>query len=143
MDARLEAALLDVRSRTSGGAPLDDAWLRAAHPLHWREIRALLDFESQVRAGAPAGARVGPYRLLQRIGRGGAGTVYLAQSPEGRDVAVKVLHPHLVAREGFLERAIAEAAVARTIEHPNVVRTLDAGVVAGPEGREAYVVTEY
>ena len=39
--------------------------------------------------------RLGPYRLIQRIGEGGMGVVHLALDPHGRAVAVKVLRPHV------------------------------------------------
>ena len=42
-------------------------------------------------------AKVGPYHLLGRLGAGGMGQVYLARSPGGRLVAVKVIRPELAA----------------------------------------------
>ena len=39
--------------------------------------------------------RLGPYRLIQRIGQGGMGVVHLALDPSGRAVAIKVLRPHI------------------------------------------------
>lgn len=47
---------------------------------------------------------LGPYRLLRRLGVGGMGRVYLARSPGGRTVAVKVVRPDLAADGDFRAR---------------------------------------
>ncbi|MFE1896522.1 AarF/UbiB family protein, partial [Streptomyces yangpuensis] len=57
--------------------------------------------------------RIGPYRLLSRLGAGGMGQVYLARSDRGRTVAVKLVHPGLAAREEFRIRFRQEVAAAR------------------------------
>lgn len=62
------------------------------------------------------------YRLLREIGRGGAGTVYLADDARlGRRVALKVLHP----RPDRAARALLEAQAAAALAHPGVVRIYD------------------
>src|SRR6476659_2961305 len=78
-------------------------------------------------AGIQAGAR---YRLMRELGRGATGVVYLARDAElDRDVAVKLLHPHLAGAEqaDALARFFHEARVRASLRHPNVVavRALD------------------
>ncbi len=77
---------------------------------------------------APTIERLGPYRLLEELGAGAMGTVYLAEDvdEEGR-FALKVLHPHLLEHEGFFQRFQREAMAGKKVKHPNVVGTLDSG----------------
>ncbi|MEZ4402509.1 MAG: serine/threonine-protein kinase [Kofleriaceae bacterium] len=75
--------------------------------------------------GVGTGAR---YRLVRELGRGATGVVYLARDAElERDVAVKLLHPHLAAtdRAAALERFFHEARLMASLRHPNVVAVLD------------------
>ena len=76
-------------------------------------------------AGVTAGSR---YRLVRELGRGATGVVYLARDLElERDVAVKLLHPHLAAaaRADALARFFHEARVTASLRHPNIVAVLD------------------
>lgn len=76
-------------------------------------------------AGVQAGMR---YRLVRELGRGATGVVYLARDAElDRDVAVKLLHPHLAGTEraDALARFFHEARVMASLRHPNVVAVLD------------------
>ncbi len=76
-------------------------------------------------AGVTGGAR---YRLVRELGRGGAGVVYLARDAElDRDVAIKLLHPHLAAaqRQEALAQFFHEARVMASLRHPNLVAVLD------------------
>lgn len=71
----------------------------------------------------------GRYRVTRELGRGGAGTVFLARDASlGRDVALKVYH-----RRGRAdrERLVHEARVAASMEHPGVVRVLDVELALG------------
>jgi serine/threonine-protein kinase len=68
------------------------------------------------------------YRLLDVIGRGAMGTVYRAlHLGLNRVVALKILRPDLRGDETQVERLKAEAAMLASLDHPNVVRALDAG----------------
>jgi non-specific serine/threonine protein kinase len=72
--------------------------------------------------------RVGPYRLLEEIGRGGMGVVYRARDDRlARDVAVKFLPPHLRADAEVKERFLAEARAASRLDHPNICTVYDLG----------------
>ena len=80
------------------------------------------------------------YLVRSRIARGGMSTVYLATDTRlDRDVALKVLYPHLAADRGFLHRFEREAKTAARLSHPHVVGVLDQGV----EESLAYLVMEY
>lgn len=79
-----------------------------------------------------AGDSLAGFRILRAIGRGGMGSVYLAEDERlGRRVALKVILPELARQEGFRRRFEAEARAAAAIEHPNVVPILSAGVEEG------------
>lgn len=59
--------------------------------------------------------RVGPYRVLGRLGVGGMGTVFLGQAGDGPPVAVKVLRPELAGDPSFLRMFRHEVAAARRV----------------------------
>ena len=80
------------------------------------------------------------YAVISRLARGGMSTVYLAVDQRlDREVALKVLHPHLAADENFLGRLGREAKAAARLSHPHVVGVLD----QGNDGTTAYLVMEY
>ena len=73
------------------------------------------------------------YRLLAPIGSGSSGRVYVADDVRlRRRVAVKVLHGALADDAGFLRRFRAEAQLAASLHHPNVVTVFDWGEDAVP-----------
>ncbi|MEU6717511.1 serine/threonine-protein kinase [Nonomuraea sp. NPDC046802] len=82
---------------------------------------------------------LGPYELLSRLGSGGFGEVHLALDPEGRTVAVKVLHPHVAADVGALARLAREVETMRRVGGPHVAEVLDASL----DGGRPYLVTRY
>jgi serine/threonine-protein kinase len=96
------------------------------------------------------GATVGRYKLLERIGEGGFGVVYMAeqQHPVRRKVALKVIKPGLDTRQ-VIARFEAERQALALMDHPNIATVLDAG--ATDSGRPYFVmelvhgvpVTEY
>ncbi len=70
------------------------------------------------------------YRLLEPIGRGGMGAVYLAEDATlGRRVAIKVLHPEMASPEA-VARMLREARTLAALEHPGIVPVHDAGLLA-------------
>lgn len=82
------------------------------------------------------------YKLREKIGEGGYGTVYRATHIEiDSTVAVKILHPHLAADKLTIERFRREARAAAQIRHPNAVVVTDFGVTKN-EGT-AYLVMEF
>ncbi|KUM40649.1 Stk1 family PASTA domain-containing Ser/Thr kinase [Arthrobacter sp. EpRS71] len=82
----------------------------------------------------------GRYTVRSRLARGGMSTVYLATDQRlERDVALKVLHPHLANDPTFLARLSREAKAAASLSHPHIVGVLD----QGEDGHIAYLVMEY
>jgi serine/threonine protein kinase len=89
--------------------------------------------------GVPA--RIGPYELLEKIGEGGMGSVYLARrtQPVEQRVAIKLVRPDL-ATERLLRRFHFERRALAAMDHPSIARVFDAGET--PEGAP-YVVMEF
>ena len=83
--------------------------------------------------------RLGPYRLIQRIGEGGMGVVHLALDPHGRAVAVKVLRPHVAHDPEARARLEREVATLARIRHPRVAPIIDCDL----SGDRPFVVTRY
>jgi tRNA A-37 threonylcarbamoyl transferase component Bud32 len=74
------------------------------------------------------GMHVGAYRLLQQIGEGGMGTVWLAEHTMlGRRAAIKLLHPSFTARPDIVTRFFNEARAATAISDPGIVQIFDFG----------------
>jgi serine/threonine protein kinase len=86
------------------------------------------------------GARIGPYRLLREIGRGGMGAVYVAEqeAPIRRTVALKVIKPGMDT-EQVIARFEAERQALALMQHPNIARILDTGTT---EAGHPYFVME-
>jgi serine/threonine protein kinase/tetratricopeptide (TPR) repeat protein len=92
-------------------------------------------------AVARAGERVGPYVLLREIGRGGMGSVWLAERADGtfkRRVALKL--PRLAWSADLSRRMARERDIGALLEHPNIARLYDAGV---DEHGRPYIAMEY
>jgi serine/threonine protein kinase len=83
------------------------------------------------------GSIIGPYKLLQQIGEGGFGVVYSAEQerPVKRRVALKVIKPGMDTRQ-VIARFEAERQALAMMDHPNIAKVLDAGMV-GPASRAA------
>lgn len=86
------------------------------------------------------GRTIGPYQLLEEIGRGGMGVVYKAWQPSlNRFVVLKMLPESLLLDPKFLDRFQREARVVARLSHPNIVAIYDAGAVGGLH----YIAMEY
>jgi tetratricopeptide (TPR) repeat protein len=88
------------------------------------------------------GAMLGSnYRILELIGVGGMGRVYRAeQSVLGRTVAVKIVHPYLLADESSVARFLTEARAASQLNHPNSISVFDFGRT---DDGQPYLVMEF
>ena len=85
------------------------------------------------------GARVGPYRVLSLLGKGGMGEVYRAQDDRlDREVAIKVLLPGYAFDVDRLRRFDQEARAAAALNHPNILAVYDIGTYDGAP----YIVSE-
>jgi serine/threonine protein kinase len=87
------------------------------------------DFET---AGEILGTTIGPYKLIQKIGEGGMGTVYMAQQtePVKRLVALKIIKPGMDSRQ-VIARFEAERQALALMDHPNIARVFDGGTTGG------------
>ncbi|MBI3407251.1 MAG: tetratricopeptide repeat protein [Planctomycetes bacterium] len=76
------------------------------------------------------GTVIGPYKLLQQIGEGGMGTVWMAEQthPVQRKLAVKLIKPGMDSRQ-VLARFEAERQALALMDHPNIAKVLDAGTI--------------
>ena len=91
---------------------------------------------------AQVGERLGDYKLVREIGRGGMGTIYLARRADEefeKEVAIKILKRGTDTEE-VLRRFRAERQILAQLEHPNIARLIDAGT--SPDGLP-YFVMEY
>jgi len=87
------------------------------------------------------GTTVGSFRIVRRLGKGGMGTVYLAeQTVIGSKVAVKILHAHLASTPSLVQRFYAEARAVNLIGHENIVSIFDMNVVPP---HQYYLIMEY
>src|SRR5712691_4555128 len=87
----------------------------------------------------PGGTRLGPYEILSPLGAGGMGEVYRARDTRlGRDVAVKVLPPHLSESPELKQRFEQEAKTISQLSHPHICALYDVGSQDGVE----YLVME-
>ncbi|WP_460863166.1 serine/threonine-protein kinase, partial [Nocardiopsis coralliicola] len=95
------------------------------------------DSAKPLRTGDPR--ELGDYRILGRLGRGGMGTVYLAQTAGGRRVAVKLIHPDLADDEAFRRRFAREVESAQRVARFSTAGVIDARL----DGEPLFIVSEY
>jgi serine/threonine protein kinase/tetratricopeptide (TPR) repeat protein len=151
--AALELSTPGERAAYVRGACGDDPALRDA-------VEALLAAHERsgnvldappVPAGTPAltaadrpvteaiGTRIGPYKLLQQVGEGGMGVVYLAEQvqPVRRRVALKIIKPGMDSKQ-VIARFEAERQALALMDHPHIAKVLDGGTTEG--GRPFFVM---
>jgi WD40 repeat protein/serine/threonine protein kinase len=145
---------LEIESASDRKAYLDETCADA--PELRQRVEALLDAyedagsflerpapEPVATADGPAsegpGAVIGPYKLIQTIGEGGMGSVFMAEQthPVQRLVAVKAIRPGMDSRQ-VLARFEAERQALALMDHPNIAKVLDAGTTA--TGRPYFVM---
>ena len=126
VDELLAAADSPIAKRLDRGIPADD-------PHTADTDRALTRGDSAPLIDALDGVdlsseRIGPYRLLERIGEGGMGSVYMAEQTEPirRKVALKLIKPGMDSRH-VIARFEAERQALALMDHPNIAQVLDAG----------------
>ena len=137
--AWLDLACSDPGIRAEVGRLLD-----ADHAAGDDAIRDVVSgaMEQAAEGGALPGTMVGPWRLIREIGRGGMGTVYLAERADGQyrgQAAVKFVRG-VLADPARRERFLAERQFLADLDHPSVARLLDAG---NASDGTPYFVMEY
>src|SRR5437868_15009785 len=86
------------------------------------------------------GRHIGRYRILEQLGQGGMSVVYKGlDTALDREVAVKVLHPHLAGKEESRKRLAREAKAVARLHHPNILEVYD---FAAADASDAFIVTE-
>jgi tetratricopeptide (TPR) repeat protein len=157
---RMQVLFAEAREAPPGERALLLAELTRTDPELATELASLLDADANtgpmdaiaerldavsnilVERSAPAPARVGAYRIIHEIGRGGMGAVYLAERADGhfeQQVAIKLIDetsdddPHH-------RRFLAERQILAGLVHPHIARLLDGGVT---EDGRPYLVMEY
>ena len=140
------AAYLD---RACGGDPVQRAEVSRLADLHFRAGDFLepptpsadetAAYTSAPRADDAVGTRVGPYTLLELLGEGGMGVVYVADQaePVKRRVALKLIRPGMGSRE-VVARFEQERQALALMDHPGIARVLDGGTA--PDGRPFFVM---
>ena len=140
---------------TTGGEPDPalraelDALLASHDAAHVANFMSSPTAATTVRSAAiteAPGSRVGPYKLLQIIGEGGFGTVFLAEQsePVRRRVALKIIKLGMDTKQ-VIARFEAERQALALMDHPHIARVLDAGSTPITEhgGGRPYFVMEY
>ncbi|RAE94961.1 serine/threonine protein kinase, partial [Burkholderia multivorans] len=82
---------------------------------------------------------LGGYRLIEELGSGGMGVVYLGVDGGNNPVAVKVLHPHIASDETARKRLAREVRTLRRIRHPRIAEVLDAEL----DSAQPFIITEF
>ncbi len=87
------------------------------------------------------GTTLDKYEVLQKVGEGGMATVYRGRHATlNRDVAIKVLHPHLSSSQRNRKRFAREARAIEHLHHANILEIFD---YSGMEAEDCYIITEF
>ena len=150
-------AALDIDDSAERGAYLDESC--RGNPNLRKRVEALIHSHEQavsflnspppgiettdIRDARPVtevpGDTIGPYKLLQQIGEGGMGVVFMAEqaAPIHRTVALKIIKPGMDTRQ-VIARFEAERQAVAMMDHPNIAKVLDAGTT--DTGRPYFVM---
>ena len=130
-DQSLRARVLALLGQTGDA----DQFLEAPPSIYHFEAAATMD---QALIEKP-GTQIGPYKLLQQIGEGGMGAVYMAEQKEPlrRTVALKIIKPGMDSQQ-VVARFEAERQALAMMNHPNIAKVLDAG--STESGRPYFVM---
>jgi serine/threonine-protein kinase len=136
------AAWLSERCASDGELRAKVEALLAAHDLTAGILEHRLPAATALAPEPLSDRRIGPYRVVRELGRGGMGVVYLAERDDGefrRQVAIKLLRNSPDAEE-LHRRFIAERQILASLNHPNIAQLLDGGTT---DGQLPYLVMEY
>jgi serine/threonine protein kinase len=131
-------ALLEAHAQVGRFLEPQDAGAGATSAAAGKEIaEASADYRTAVPQASTEGpgTAVGPYKLLEQVGEGGMGTVWMAQQtePVKRLVAVKLIKAGMDSRQ-VIARFEAERQALALMDHPNIARVLDGGTTKGEPG---------
>lgn len=122
---------LDSPGTASGLFAVERKWRKRHEQVRANSVENLLP-------GKPN--QIGRFKVERVIGQGGFGVVYLATDPMlGRQVAIKVPQPHILAKAELRERFVREALVVASLDHPNIVPLYEVGEF----GEGSFLVTSY
>ncbi|HEX2099768.1 MAG TPA: serine/threonine-protein kinase, partial [Candidatus Synoicihabitans sp.] len=109
------------------------------NPRSFEGARRIFDCALEINDAETESMRIGPYKLMQKIGEGGFGVVWMAeqQEPIRRRVALKIIKSGMDTKE-VIARFGAERQALALMEHPNIARVFDAGATA--TGRPYFVM---
>jgi serine/threonine protein kinase len=132
VEAQLDQSLLDTANIQKGDS-------RPATPRLTDDRKDHLPSTVPFDGGATAGSRIGPYKLLEQLGEGGMGSVWLAEQKElvRRTVAIKLIKPGMDSGQ-VLARFEAERQALALMDHQNIAKVLEAG--ATPAGQPYFVM---
>jgi eukaryotic-like serine/threonine-protein kinase len=121
-------SIVAKRLSAHGEAESFFARTRSALSLAPEDLSAVATAFNEVEIDARIGTRIGPYKVLQKIGEGGWGVVYMAEQdqPVRRRVALKVIKLGMDTKN-VIARFAAERQALALMDHPNIARVLDAG----------------
>lgn len=115
-DERLRSEVMSLLEAHEGPGPLDEL----------ADLVPALD--AWAAPAATEGEELGPYRILERLGRGGMGVVYRARDDRlGRTVAIKLLPPHRASDDEARRRFLREARAVSSLDHPGLCTIYDIG----------------
>lgn len=128
--ASLRSSLNAVRSAAESQpvSPLDEAeWRVLLQPAD----AALVPSQESSEHPGPLG-RLGPYEIRSVLAEGGMGTVFHARDTRlDRELAIKMIHPHLAASPEYVARFEQEARAVAALDHPNILSIYDVGELQG------------
>ncbi len=131
-DERLTAALACVDESVKDSGVIASSLTKAGLLTEWQSEKLL--------QGKHKGFYLGKYKLLNHIGTGGMGSVYLAEHNVMRHrVAIKLLPQNMAQQTSYLERFHQEARASARLNHPNMVRAFDVST----DDNYTYLVMEY
>ncbi|MGD9723752.1 MAG: serine/threonine protein kinase [Pirellulales bacterium] len=131
-DERLTEVLSYIDESVKDSGVIASAFTKAGLLTEWQSEKLL--------QGKHKGFHLGKYKLLNHIGTGGMGAVYLAEHRVMRHrVAIKLLPNHMAAQTSYLERFHQEARASAQLNHPNMVRAFD----VDKDGEYNYLVMEF
>src|SRR6266478_1590280 len=126
---RLEA-LLAAHEQTEGALAEDAPGLRTEASARQAEPTMKIEFAGT--SDEAVGQRIGRYKILEKVGEGGCGVVYVAEQtePVRRRVALKVIKLGMDTKQ-VVARFEAERQALAMMDHPNIAKVFDAGTIGG------------